>query len=116
MHSSRLFWVGPSPTDQRPPMLLGLHRRICVRGLHQITRRSLPIAWAATSADLSGPDLTRWAPPSDLWSQPQRWVVFSDLHVSPRTRGVCLEVLRRVEEEANARAAGVLFLGVGGRE
>lgn len=50
--------------------------------------------------------------------RPQRWLAFSDLHVSLRTRRVCLQVLERVQEEAAARGAGVLFLGVwegGGR-
>ena len=41
----------------------------------------------------------------------KRWVVFSDLHVAPRTAGVAVEVLRRVHAEAEARDAGVLFLG-----
>jgi len=39
------------------------------------------------------------------------WVVFSDLHVSTKTLGSCVEVLRRVHEEARRRQAGVLFLG-----
>lgn len=60
-------------------------------------------------------------PPPDLdacvplnpgpWAAVQRWVVFSDLHVAPRTAAVAVEVLRRVHAEAKARDAGVLFLG-----
>ena len=45
------------------------------------------------------------------WAAVKRWVVFSDLHVAPRTAGVAVEVLRRVHAEAEARDAGVLFLG-----
>lgn len=39
-------------------------------------------------------------------------LVFSDLHVSPKTLDTCCQVLRRVREEAAAREAGILFLGV----
>lgn len=38
-------------------------------------------------------------------------MVFSDLHVNPKTLQPCLDVLRRVHEEARSRQAGVLFLG-----
>jgi hypothetical protein len=38
-------------------------------------------------------------------------VVFSDLHVNSKTLQPCLDVLRRVHEEARSRQAGVLFLG-----
>ncbi|CEF99525.1 P-loop containing nucleoside triphosphate hydrolase [Ostreococcus tauri] len=41
----------------------------------------------------------------------ERWIVFSDLHVSKRTMETCREVLRRVSEEARAMKAGVVFLG-----
>ena len=54
-------------------------------------------------------------PRGGVWQQPaalpQRWLVFSDLHVSHRTRGTCMAVLERVHEEAARRAAGILFLG-----
>jgi hypothetical protein len=39
------------------------------------------------------------------------WVVFSDLHVSTKSLTACVDVLRRVHEEARSRNAGVLFLG-----
>ena len=39
-------------------------------------------------------------------------LVFSDLHVSLKTLDTCCQVLRRVREEAAARDAGILFLGV----
>ncbi len=58
------------------------------------------------------PDLQRWAPRGPSWDTPPfQWIVFSDLHVTPRTLPVCLEVLKRVRDEAAARSAGVLFLG-----
>ena len=41
----------------------------------------------------------------------KRWIVFSDLHVSRRTAPVTMEVLRAVHDEAEARSAGVVFLG-----
>ena len=41
----------------------------------------------------------------------ERWIVFSDLHVSKRTMETCREVLRRVHAEATAQNAGVVFLG-----
>lgn len=74
---------------------------------------------ATQAAAASGPtatappvDLQRWAPKGGPWdSPPRRWVVFSDLHFSPRTQDVCLETLRRVHAEAAQRDAGVLFLG-----
>jgi hypothetical protein len=40
-----------------------------------------------------------------------RWLVFSDLHVKASSMDVCEEVLRRVNAEAAARNAGVIFLG-----
>eukprot|EP00887_Chlorella_sp_A99_P004143 scaffold23.g4143.t1 len=59
-------------------------------------------------------NLASCVPRGELWHPdhlPERWVVFSDLHVSLRTRAVCLEVLERVHEVAAARQAGVAFLG-----
>lgn len=65
---------------------------------------------AQTTEDL--PDLNRWAPQGPSWSTPpSQWLVFSDLHVTSRTLPVCLDVLRRVRDEATARSAGVAFLG-----
>lgn len=56
-------------------------------------------------------DLTANVPQGDHWQEVKRWVVFSDLHVSPKTEEVACEVLRRVCKEAAARDAGILFLG-----
>ena len=42
---------------------------------------------------------------------PQRFVLFTDLHVQRSTLPVCLRVLRKVAEEARARSAGVICLG-----
>jgi len=53
---------------------------------------------------------TKECPPE--WPSVCKWVVFSDLHVSPKTLDVCLEVLREVRNAARLRGAGVLFLGM----
>jgi len=53
---------------------------------------------------------TKGCPPE--WPNVCKWVVFSDLHVSPKTLDVCLEVLREVRDAARLRGAGVLFLGM----
>jgi hypothetical protein len=58
------------------------------------------------------PDLRARAPRGVAWAAPPaRWVVFSDLHLSPRTEPVALAVLRRVLAEARARRGGVVFGG-----
>ena len=41
----------------------------------------------------------------------REWVLFSDLHLSERSLGTCLEVLRAVHEAAVSRGAGIIFLG-----
>jgi hypothetical protein len=59
-------------------------------------------------------DLGCCVPRGDAWAEaavPQRWLAFSDLHVSHRTLGTCLQVLESVHEEAARRGAGILFLG-----
>ncbi|KAK9812526.1 hypothetical protein WJX73_005975 [Symbiochloris irregularis] len=56
-------------------------------------------------------DLASGVPAGSHWQSVERWVVFSDLHVSARTSDVCCQVLDRVKAEAAARKAGVLFLG-----
>lgn len=57
-------------------------------------------------------DLHRWAPNGPTWdSPPSKWILFSDLHVAPRTLPVCMEVLRRVRDAARERRAGIAFLG-----
>ena len=94
------------------------------------SQSSLPSAAAVASSESAAqpdgdtsttiPDLHFWSPTSSSsssattsWSSspPSRWVLFSDLHVTPRTLPICLDVLRRVRDEAAARSAGVLFLG-----
>ncbi|KAK9914871.1 hypothetical protein WJX75_001641 [Coccomyxa subellipsoidea] len=50
-------------------------------------------------------------PQGGEWDNVKRWVVFSDLHVSHKTVDIACQVLRRVRKEAEARDAGVLFLG-----
>ena len=59
------------------------------------------------------PDLAVGRPRGKAFqSLPQQWVAFSDLHVSTSTLAVCCDVLRRVHDEALARRAGILFLGM----
>lgn len=57
--------------------------------------------------------LDRAGPRSEVFNQVERWVVFSDLHVSRKSLEPCLEVLQKVHQEAQARDAGILFLGEG---
>lgn len=71
---------------------------------------------AAASAPAEPPavDLSLHVPRGPQWEAavlPQRWLAFSDLHVSNRTRRTCLAVLEAVHEAAAARGAGILFLG-----
>ncbi|GAX81140.1 hypothetical protein CEUSTIGMA_g8573.t1, partial [Chlamydomonas eustigma] len=49
--------------------------------------------------------------PGGPWDQPRHWVVFSDLHVTVKSLGTCLQVLKRVHKEAVQRDAGIMFLG-----
>ena len=55
----------------------------------------------------TGPD----KPKGKRWENVDKWVMFSDLHVSVKTLNVCISVLRRIKKEAVARKAGILFLG-----
>lgn len=50
-------------------------------------------------------------PPPASWPQPSSWVIFSDLHVTHRSKTVCLGVLDLVYEAAESRSAGIIFLG-----
>jgi hypothetical protein len=50
-------------------------------------------------------------PAARAFSEPRRFVVFSDLHLSPRTLPTCLSVLAAVRDAAAERRAGVVFLG-----
>jgi len=59
----------------------------------------------ATSLDACRVEVPAWHASMD------RWLVFSDLHVKVSSMDVCEEVLRRVNAEAAARNAGVIFLG-----
>ena len=64
---------------------------------------------AATISPHVGP--LALGPAGKRWQGVSKWIVFTDLHVSPRTLDVCLEVLRRVKQEAKAQDAGIVFLG-----
>ena len=64
-----------------------------------------------SASALRSVDLAANIPLGSDWGKVKRWVVFSDLHVSHKTVDVACQVLRRVREEAEARKAGVLFLG-----
>eukprot|EP00960_Hanusia_phi_P030134 748400-Hanusia_phi.AAC.12 len=48
---------------------------------------------------------------STLSRTPDKWIVFSDLHVSRNSLETCLHVLGRIHHEASIRNAGVIFLG-----
>lgn len=50
-------------------------------------------------------------PKGKRWENVDKWVMFSDLHVSVKTLSVCISVLRRIKKEAVARKAGIVFLG-----
>jgi hypothetical protein len=51
------------------------------------------------------------SPTARAFTDPRRFVVFSDLHLSPRTLPTCLSVLAAVRDAAAERKAGVVFLG-----
>jgi hypothetical protein len=91
-----------------------LSRRRLLHFAATSSSEAVAAAAAETTSDITPfiPDLQRWAPRGPSWdTRPSKWIVFSDLHVTPRTLPVCLEVLKKVREEAAARSAGVLFLG-----
>ena len=50
-------------------------------------------------------------PKGKRWENVDKWVMFSDLHVSVKTLNVCISVLRKIKTEAVARKAGIVFLG-----
>ena len=64
--------------------------------------------WATVIVDDS---VAHLLPQGKRWENVERWVMFSDLHVSVKTLKTCLDVLRKVKQEATKRKAGVLFLG-----
>lgn len=49
--------------------------------------------------------------PPKLHASTSKWVLFSDLHVKSASIDTCEQVLERVHAEAEARKAGVIFLG-----
>ena len=48
---------------------------------------------------------------AEVAALPQRFVLFTDLHVQRSTLPVCVQLLRKVAAEAHARSAGVICLG-----
>ncbi len=66
---------------------------------------------AATTTTLSHLATEAHGPQGKRWDKVQRWVMFSDLHVSVRTLDTCISVLQKVKKEATSRKAGILFLG-----
>lgn len=48
---------------------------------------------------------------AEVAALPQRFVLFTDLHVQRSTMPVCVQLLRKVAAEAHARDAGVICLG-----
>eukprot|EP00878_Enallax_costatus_P043517 GHUV01051530.1.p1 GENE.GHUV01051530.1~~GHUV01051530.1.p1 ORF type:complete len:209 (+),score=21.30 GHUV01051530.1:528-1154(+) len=60
----------------------------------------------------TAPAIAFGEPPSGTaLDQTKSWVVFSDLHVSPKTIDTSIEVLRYVHQQAKDNQAGILFLG-----
>ena len=53
-------------------------------------------------------------PKGKRWDTVEKWVIFSDLHVSVKTLDICLSVLQKIKKEAVARKAGIVFLGEAG--
>jgi hypothetical protein len=80
-------------------------------GSHQVDIRTWQPASDSGGGSTAVPDLHSGVPHGRQWEQMQRWLVFSDLHVTYKTLDVCRQVLRRVKAEAKAREAGILFLG-----
>lgn len=78
-----------------------------------VPTKNVTVCRATKQRSAASVNLTAEVPGSNrlLWERVDRWVVFSDLHVTHDTCEVCIEVLRRVHEEAVARDAGILFLG-----
>jgi hypothetical protein len=72
-----------------------------------------PLAKAPKPEQQQGRLLDPVGPRSEVFNQVERWVVFSDLHVSRKSLEPCLEVLHKVHQEAQDRGAGILFLGEG---
>lgn len=66
---------------------------------------------AATTTTLSHLGTEAHGPQGKRWDKVQRWVMFSDLHVSVRTLDTCISVLQKIKKEATSRKAGILFLG-----
>lgn len=66
---------------------------------------------AAASAPLPAVDLASGPSDPSFASDVTGWVAFADLHVSHRTLEPSLEALAAARREAEARGAGVLFLG-----
>lgn len=106
-HSTGLFTVVKTqlPSSSTLPTLSQRH-------LVNFATSSSTMATSSSSETTTLPDLQRWTPCGPSWeTPPSQWIVFSDLHVTPRTLPVCLEVLKKVRDEAASRSAGVLFLG-----
>lgn len=70
---------------------------------------ALATAEPATTVRNLATELDR--PKGRRWETVDKWIIFSDLHVSVKTLGVCISVLRRIKKEAVARKAGIVFLG-----
>lgn len=97
----------PTTSQEKPaPKKRGRKKKAPAEAPQPVSREEEAPAEAADPVDLAA-----GAPRGGKWSGVKRWVVFSDLHVSHKTVDVACQVLRRVREEAEARDAGVLFLG-----
>ena len=98
----------PAPADDpRPAKKRGRRKKAEAAAAESLTAESLQ----HRSNSQPQIDLQSNVPQGAHWDSLKTWVVFSDLHVSPKTAEVACQVLQRVREEAHTRNAGVLFLG-----
>ena len=94
--------------DKPPPKKRGRKKKAAKEA---DTETQLPALGSNDASALPSVNLAAAIPQGGEWDNVKRWVVFSDLHVSHKTVDIACQVLRRVRKEAEARDAGVLFLG-----
>jgi len=84
----------------------GVHTRRLSSGGR--TRRLATMAAVAGAGPFGGVSVL---PAAEVARLPQRWVIFSDLHVRQETLPHCLELLQTVAAEARKLRAGIICLG-----
>ena len=96
------------------PAILGFSppRWASTRSHAPLLSRSLPLhSCAVRACTREEGTLVDHVPPSKASRLPRQWILFTDLHVQKDTLPYCLELLRRVADEARSRSAGVICLG-----